>query len=263
MPTVTPVTPSRHAAMRWRRYDSYSFAADRAVVPLVAAELARAAPAFPVAFIQTGKGKGYMPAVVLGLEPNHNLFVAPDGRWLAGYVPAALRSRPFTLRRAADGRHVLCVDEASGLVTDGPQGERFYEDDATLSATLRQVADFLAKVEQNRAATAAVCAALTAHHLIVRWPVARKTDQGERKLEGLFRVNESALNALDDEAFLSLRKSGAVPIAYAQLLSMQQLRLLGELAAARAPRPQPVQLGQDLDPSWLEGDVLKLGPGPR
>lgn len=89
----------------------------------------------------------------------------------------------------------------------------------------------------------------------------RKTDQGERKLEGLFRVNEAALNALDNEAFLSVRKSGALPVAYAQLLSMQQLRVLGELAQARAQRTQQVQLGQDLDLSWLDSDILKLGSG--
>ncbi|MBI4206910.1 MAG: SapC family protein [Betaproteobacteria bacterium] len=66
MPKIIPVTPSRHASRRWRRYDSYAFAADRAVVPLVAAELARAALAFPVAFIQMGKG--FVPVGVLGLE---------------------------------------------------------------------------------------------------------------------------------------------------------------------------------------------------
>lgn len=256
MPTVTPITPSRHAAMRWRRHDSYAFAADRAVIPLVGAELARAAPAFPIAFIR--KGEGFVPAAVLGLEPNRNLFVAPDGRWIVSYVPSALRGCPFLLRRTQDGRQMLCVDEASGLVSGGPEGERFFEDDNTPAPAVRQIMDFLTQVEQNRAVTAASCAALQATNLIEPWPIARKSDQGERKLEGLFRMNEAALNALDDEAFLSVRKSGALPLAYAQLLSMQQLRVLGELAAARAPRTQQVPLGQDLDLSWLDSDILKL-----
>lgn len=259
MIAITPITHSRHAAMRWRRSHSYAFAAVRAVLPLVEAELANAASAFPIAFIK--QGEGFVPAAVLGLEPNRNLFVAEDGRWLGGYVPAALRGYPFTLGRTEDGQQVLCIDELSGLVTGGPEGERFFEDDGTLSESLRRVLDFLTKVEQNRAATTASCAALQAKDLSEPWPITLKTDQGERKIEGLFRVNEAALNALDDEAFLSVRKSGALPLAYAQLLSMQQLRVLGELAAARAPRAQRVQLGQDLDLSWLEGDILKLDPG--
>lgn len=259
MTTITPVTHSRHAAMRWRRSGSYAFAADRAVVPLVGAELAKAALAFPIALIE--QGEAFVPAAVLGLEPSRNLFVAGDGRWLGGYVPSALRAYPFALGRTEDGQQLLCINEASGLITGGPEGERFFEDDGTPSEAVRQVLDFLTRIEQNRSVTAAGCATLQAKNLIEPWPVTLKIDRGERRIEGLFRVSEAALNALDDEAFLSVRKTGALPLAYAQLLSMQQLRVLGELAAARAPRTQQVQLGQDLDLSWLEGDILKLDPG--
>ena len=259
MTAITPITQTRHAAMRWRRSGSYAFAAGSAVIPLVGAELARAALAFPIALI--GEGEAFVPAAVLGLEPNRNLFVASDGRWLGGYVPAALRGYPFVLGRTEDGQQLLCFNEASGLLTDGPPGERFFEDDGTPAETVRQMLDFLTNIEQNRAVTAAACAALQAKDLIEPWPITLKTDQGERKIEGLFRVNEAALNALDDEAFLGLRKTGVLPLAYAQLLSMQQLRVLGELAAAHAPRTQPVQLGQDLDLSWLDSDILKLDPG--
>jgi len=236
MTTVTPVTPSRHAAMRWRRFASYAFAADRAVIPLVGAELGRAAVAFPVAFLR--QGESFVPVAVLGVESNRNLFVGEDGRWLGGYVPAALRGYPFVLVRTEDGRHALCVDEASGLVSDGPEGERFFEADGTPSTAMSQVLDFLTKVEQSRAVTAGACAALQARKLIEPWRITLKSREGERRLEGLFRVNESALNALDDEAFLTLRKAGALPIAYAQLLSMQQRRLL-EAVSAHAPPVQP------------------------
>ena len=259
MTAITPVTRSRHAAMRWRGNASYAFAADRAVIPLVAAELAGAALSFPIAFI--AQGKDFVPAAVLGLESDRNLFVAEDGRWLGGYVPAALRGYPFVLGRTEDGQQLLCADEASGLVSDGPEGQRFFEDDGTLSEPVRRVMNFLTKVEQNRAATAAACAALRTKNLIEPWTITLKTGQGERKIEGLFRASEAALNALDDEAFLGVRKSGALPLAYAQLLSMQQLRVLGELAAARAPRARRTQLGQELDLSWLEGDGIKFDFG--
>jgi hypothetical protein len=168
---------------------------------------------------------------VLGVEPNRNLFVGEDGRWLGGYVPAALRGYPFVLGRGADGRQMLCVDEASALVTDGPEGERFFEDDATLSPAVRQTLDFLTRIEQSRVVTATACGVLQGRNLIEPWPITLKTHQAERRIEGLFRVNEGALNALEDDAFVSLRKAGALPLAYAQLLSMQQLRVLVSAAA--------------------------------
>lgn len=51
---------------------------------------------------------------------------------------------------------------------------------------------------------------------------------------GLFRIDEDALNALDTEAFLQLRKMGALPLIYCQLLSIQNLQRLGPLAEAQA-----------------------------
>ncbi len=259
MTPIIPVTHSRHAARRWRRFSSFAFAANSAVIPLVGAELARAALAFPIAFIE--HGGGFVPAAVLGMQSDRNLFVAADGRWLGAYVPAAMRGFPFVLGATEDGKNLLCFNEASGLITDAQEGERFFEDDGTPSAAVRQVLGFLTKIEQNRTVTAAACAALQARNLIEPWPITLKTEQGERKIAGLFRANEVALNALDDEAFLSLRKAGAFPLAFAQLVSMPQLRLLGELAGARAQPVPQVQLGQDLDLSWLEGGTLKFGPG--
>ena len=59
--------------------------------------------------------------------------------------------------------------------------------------------------------------------------------QGEKvvPVEGLFSVDEAALNKLDDEDFLALRKAGGLAIAYAQLFSMNQLAVLERLGELR------------------------------
>ena len=257
MPTMTPITKSRHTAMRWRRPDSYAFTAGTAVIPLVGAELAQAAVACPIAFIE--HGEAFVPAAVLGLEPNRNIFVAEDGRWLGAYVPAAVRGFPFMLAATESGQQLLCFDEASGFLADARDGERFFEADGTLAPAVRQVLDFLTKVEENRTVTVAACAALQARNLIEPWPIAVRAAGSERRIEGLFRVNEAAFNALDDAAFLAMRTTGALPLAFAQVMSMPQLRLLVERAGA--PRVQKMQWGQDLDLSWIEGGTLTIGPG--
>ena len=76
----------------------------------------------------------------------------------------------------------------------------------------------------------------------------------------MFQIDEAALNALPDEAFLELRRAGALLIAYGQLLSMQHLPLLGQLADAhaKAAAPLPTQ-GKDIDLSFLsEGEMFKF-----
>jgi hypothetical protein len=97
--------------------------------------------------------------------------------------------------------------------------------------------EFLTQIERNRTATLGICDRLQAQGLIQPWPVKLQgADGGERTLEGLFRIDEAALNALPAEGLAELRDAGALSLAYCQLLSMQQLSLLGELAQARAAR---------------------------
>ena len=74
-------------------------------------------------------------------------------------------------------------------------------------------------------------------------------------------MDEAALNALAGEAFLQLRHSGALVLAYTQLLSMQHLKVLGVLAQAHAKAAAsklPVTPSGDLDLSFLGGDTLRF-----
>ena len=45
----------------------------------------------------------------------------------------------------------------------------------------------------------------------------------QRKVEGLFCVDEVALNQLEDSDFLTLRRCGALAVAYAPLMAMQHV----------------------------------------
>jgi len=256
MSQITALTPERHAHKHWTRFSSYAFARDRAVAPLVGAEMARAALSLPVVFLQ--QGETWLPSALLGLAPDTNLFVSPDGRWLAGYVPAALRGYPFQLARAQDDQWVLCVDESSELIVDGPEGEAFFDADNQASPAVKEILDFLGQVARNREATEKACAALARHGCLRPCPITVKTDSGDKQITDLYQLDESALNQLDDTAFLELRHHGALPIAYLQTLSLQHLPRLSELAAARAQLAPPARDG-DIDLSFLnQGGTLKF-----
>ena len=188
MPNYQVITRERHGAKRWLRYTGYAFAMREAVMPLALAELAKAALSLPIGFI--AQGDGFVPAAVMSLQPEKNLFVAADGRWIHGYIPAAVRGYPFRLAKASDGRQVLCIDEDSGLVNDGPDGESFFDDEGKPVQALREIMDFLEQTEQSRQVAARACAVLSKHHLIQQWPIIHQTASGERKIDGLFRIDE-------------------------------------------------------------------------
>jgi hypothetical protein len=255
--SITPVSRERHGGLRWRRAGNYAFAAHRMVVPLVASELGSAAAAFPIAFAQ--QGSLLLPVAVVGVQADVNVFVGEDGQWRGRYLPATLRAYPFSLLRDEEGRQVLCIEEDPKCLTEESDSQPFFAEEGKPCDAVLQVLDFLSRLERNRRGTAEGCKALYDAQCIQPWPITVHSDSGEQKLQGFFRVDERALNGVSDEAFLAIRRAGGLPIAYAQLFSMQQLPLLGEMAAARAQHAKQVRFGQDLDLSWLNSDIFKLG----
>jgi hypothetical protein len=59
-----------------------------------------------------------------------------------------------------------------------------------------------------------------------------KDEAQEKPVTGLYRVDETRLNALDDQTFLKIRKAETLPIKYAQLMSMANIQMLVQLAKA-------------------------------
>lgn len=234
MVSIQPISRDRHATKFWQRFTSYEFARGEAIAPLVGAEVASAMQTCPIGFVQDGEQ--FFPVAVLALQAGRNLFIAPDGKWIGGYIPAMLRGYPFRIGQTESGEQLLCIDEDSGLITDGPEGEAFFDDNGELSDDIKKILDFLGQTHQNRGATLKVCSLLSEHDLIVPWDITVRTAEGDKPLGGLFRVDENALNALETEPFDVIRRAGALPLIYSQLLSMQHMTLLGKLADAHANR---------------------------
>ena len=88
------VSRAQHAGKKWQGPKNYNFASADALVPIVGAELLRAALSIPLAFLQ--QESGFVLVAVASLVPGRNMLVAPDGRW-GRYIPAQLRGYPFCL----------------------------------------------------------------------------------------------------------------------------------------------------------------------
>ncbi|WP_371323198.1 SapC family protein [Dechloromonas sp. ZY10] len=232
MPNFQVVSHERHGHKGWLRYTSYAFAMRETVLPLTLAELPKAMMSLPIAFIE--QAGVFQPVAVMGLQPAQNLFVAPDGRWVHGYVPAACRGYPFRIGHTPEGGQVLCVDEDSGLLVDAPDGEGFFAEDGKPAASLQQVIDFLLATEQSRTQTAAAVAVLQAKQLLKPLPLVLRSEAGDQAVAGLFQLDEEALNALSPDDLAAVRDVGGLVAAYCQLLSLQHLSVLGQLAEAQA-----------------------------
>lgn len=254
--TTNPVSRSRYAGQRWKRSTSYSFAAGDAWSELTVQELPQAMLHLPIGFVAVQDR--FVPAALQGVAAGKNLFVARDGRWLGGYIPAVYRAYPFALASNERGEQVLCFNEGSGLLSSH-EGELFYDDQNQPGKALAELVNFMQAMAAGRQFTQQVCAVLQKHSLIQPWPITVPGDGGATTLAtGMFRIDEAALNQLGMDALLELRNAGALLPAYCQLLSTQHVPMLFKLADAHAQAqamaaaPVPVK-GKELDLSFLEG----------
>ena len=257
MTELAAINPEKNAKKVWKQATDYTFAAEQTVIPLVGAELSKAALAMPTGF--TKLDAGYQLVAITSLQPKTNLFVAPDGTWLGAYIPADLRGYPFQLAQAEGvGEFTLCINEASGLVVENTEdGSAFFDDQDQPTQGIKDILNFLTQIKASRNGTEGAVNALADAGLITPWQINLKQGEKVVPVDGLFSVDEAALNKLDDEDFLAVRKAGGLALAYAQLLSMSQLVVLerlGELqgqiveqqaATAEASNLTGFSLGED------------------
>jgi hypothetical protein len=232
-PDFRPISRERHDAKKWLSPDNMSFAADRHIVPIVNAEIGHATRALPLGFVKTADA--YALVAVLGLTPGRNLMVGQNGRWLGLYTPAILRSHPFRLAKTDADTFVLCVDEASGLVIDSAVGEAgapFFDMEGQIAPETARIREFVSTLQQAEHATTNAVRAIQAADLLEPWPITTGEGAAATQVQGLFRITEAALNALDAPALYQLRQSGGLAIAYAQLISVGNLQMLSTLLAA-------------------------------
>ena len=242
-PSLVALNSEQHRDMAFLKDCGWSFAATSPILTIVGAEAHRCAAFFPVVIMDVTPETASQETRDLELISLHattsgeNWCVAPDGRWLAGYIPAVLRAAPFRLIRSDDpeGRSVLCVDELSPLLarTQASESDRMlplFNTDGSLSDFTRSQLDFIAKVTSNHLATKDILQKIAQENILIPWSASVVRGGQNLEMQNLQVVDENALNALSDEGFLRLRRAGALPLIYSHLLSLSQVENLQRLA---------------------------------
>lgn len=235
MPEWIALSRHEHRKLHFLPRAGYAFAGGHHLVPVVMAELGKLLPHYTLSFIL--QKERYLPVALLGLAESHNLYLHPDGRWLGDYVPAELRGYPFAMGRSGDGgERVLCIDRHA-LLNPQEGGLALFNDEGELTQAPTQTLDFLRHCERSRQQALAAAAALAEYELLTPWSIEIASGGAAPfRLDGLYRVDEKALNALSAERLAHLRGNGALALAYAQLFSIHQLEQLKRRARFLAER---------------------------
>lgn len=227
---VVALSDQTHAALKVRPASSFSYAARTNSVPLLAGEFVDCAREYPIVFARGNEGP--LPAALLGLRENENLYVDAAGKWDARYVPAFVRRYPFVPGKGPQGELLVCIDEASPCF--GPsEGEALFADGKPTSQ-LEHAIKFLTEFHQAAAVTELLGRRLEELGLLRQADSLTQLNDGSQfRLNGLSVVDEVKLRALDRDVVHELFANGSLAVIYAHLLSLGNLGLLADRLSRR------------------------------
>jgi hypothetical protein len=144
--SAVPVSATRHADAAVAAGTDYNFTRKVNSVPLMAVEFPHAAAEYAIVF--GGTPEAFVPAVILGMRGDENLYLSKQGGWEAKYDPAFVRRYPFVFASSQDGKtFTLCIDEAfPGFNRDG-KGQRLFGADLKPSTYVASVLKFLVQYQ--------------------------------------------------------------------------------------------------------------------
>lgn len=257
MPQWIAVSSTTHAGCHYHPREGYRHSQGRQVTPVLLAELPRLVAHYVIGFMP--RGDGYLAVALLGIEKDTNHYLHPDGRWLGTYVPASLRGHPFAVAPNEQGQSVLCID-ADHLVDGTAAGEPLLDADGAPTEGVARYVRFLNECEANRQQTQTAVDALQRAGLLAPWRVEVEDAAAgaSRSIDGLCRVDEQTLNALDPTAYHALQ-GPPMALAHAHLFSAHQTGQLAERARWQARQSSaPATTGLHGILGGADDDTLKF-----
>ena len=226
MTTIIALDSLQHQHFKLDEDIKLLHAQERHIVPIEINEFASAAMSLPIAFVKDSGTGQFRACVITGLKPGQSL-VCSDKGWQTSYLPQALFNYPLMAVKSASEKDdfFIAVDAASHLFNEHSGRALFAGDNAT--DYLRQRAQSAVQLAKNGELTQEFIARLIKLDLLVAKTLSLTPDDSEPyELTGFYVINEQRLAQLEDEQWLSLRKSNYLLAVNAVLMSMHQMPLL-------------------------------------
>lgn len=229
---VVPISEQRHLDYSVEAGNDYSFARATNAVPVMAVEIPQAAKEYSIVF--TDSGDQVMPAVVLGIENDKNLYITSGDTWDATYIPAFVRRYPFVFTSSDEGKtFTLCIDEEfpgckhAVKVEKGSKGQRLFTGDGERTEYLTNMLNFVNNYRAENQRTQEFCKRLKELDLFEPMKAQITLPSGnQRSLTGFLVVSRERLRKLDGDILAELARSDSLELIYLHLSSLRNFEVL-------------------------------------
>lgn len=224
------LSPQAHVNLSFTPVSNYKFADNAPLISVAIPELTALLQSHVLCF---GKaGEQFSLFALVGTTQHGSAYVTAEGHWAAPYVPAFLRKGPFALMRA-EGRDdlVFCISE-DGL-TSSPDAEPLFGAEGEMTQATKMHFEIVKLFHGASKATQEAVTALAKAGVIKPWELPLNDGKQLAKANGLYCIDEKALNTLPAEDYYLL-KGAPMVVAYAQLFSMRNKPVLETLIKQKA-----------------------------
>lgn len=218
---------SKHQALKLETITDFNFARQQTFAPISYTEMIIAAREYPIVFPKaTEDTQNPLPNVLLGLG-GANQFINEQGQWTGRYIPAHFRRYPFILGNTEQEGNFAVMMDADSSNLSNETGVPLFDGDGKQTETLTQITDFLVLFQQEAVLTIELVSSLRGAGVLIEQQIQRQIDgKDQAAVIGFEVVDPEKLNAVDESQFIQWRKQGLLPLIYAHLASLINIREL-------------------------------------
>ena len=224
MSKIVAIDKTYHKTLRIDPVEVKLLGATEHLIPLVLSEFGRASTSFPIVFTKNLDTGQFSVVAMCGFEKQENLFFE-QGSWTSYYVPLNILRQPFFLgtEDGKDGeKQIVCLDVGSPAISE--EGEALFNKAGEPTPYLEKMQLMLSELYNGEKRTQKFVQWLAAKNLIQKMILDIKFDNGETlKVQGIYTIDEEALNQLPAGEFQDLRERGYLAFVYAMILSLDHI----------------------------------------
>lgn len=228
MATFAPIKKETHQNITVAGRRGLSNIANQHILSVTAREFAQLAASYPIFLIKDQER--YRSVIMLGLEAGENLYYQ-DEKIDALSIPQMLALAPFGLGLDSEKENTLtaCLDMDSEFVGEGFEN-KLYDEEGNETEFLKTVQQALGNLYENEVMTEKFIKELVENDLVHELELSITHASGENKrLVGIYGINEEKLQALSDEKVLDFQKRGLYIPIHAMIVSFAQVNRLVKL----------------------------------
>jgi hypothetical protein len=238
---LEPLSSQTHADFRMRQSDRLAFLSTTHAIPVTVEEFPFVQRHMPIVF---SMGDEPVPLGLMALNEGTNVFFDEEGKLIENnfYVPAYIRRYPYLLARLRPDTDELslCFDPTTDTIGAFEEGEPLFSNGEPSEAT-KQILQFNEQFEQAGHRTAMFIKDLTEMELLIDGEVTIQPEGAEQPFvyRGFKMVDENKLNDMRGDQLRKIVQNGMLPLIYAHLFSLSQMREVFARQMAQGKMPQP------------------------